>query len=118
MKLGPNQEKWLAALESGEWKQGRGKLRSDDDNRFCCLGVGADVAKLEWVKTAHGHFAVLGEIGQAPQTLQDWLGLRDSLGSAVGLDICLTEMNDNGKSFKKIAKFVRGNAEAVFKESK
>lgn len=30
-------EKWAAALRSGEYKQGTGRLRQGD--RFCCLGV-------------------------------------------------------------------------------
>jgi hypothetical protein len=31
-------EKWVAALRSGEYQQGRYYLRSEDD-RYCCLGV-------------------------------------------------------------------------------
>ncbi len=30
--------KWVAALRSGEYKQGLGQLRSKENN-FCCLGV-------------------------------------------------------------------------------
>lgn len=35
--------KWLEALRSGKYKQGRGKLRSVDDE-FCCLGVLCDIS--------------------------------------------------------------------------
>ena len=35
------QEQWLTALESGEYEQGFGSLRSY--NRFCCLGVACDL---------------------------------------------------------------------------
>ena len=46
-KLTEAQEEWLVALESGEYKQGRGRLR--DDNGFCCLGVACDLSGLgEW----------------------------------------------------------------------
>lgn len=31
-------KKWLAALRSGEYKQGKQTLRTSD-NKFCCLGV-------------------------------------------------------------------------------
>ena len=31
-------DKWLAALRSGKYKQGTGKLR-DDSGGYCCLGV-------------------------------------------------------------------------------
>lgn len=34
--------KWIEALRSGEYKQGYGALRDDDDT-FCCLGVLCDV---------------------------------------------------------------------------
>jgi len=34
---------WVAALRSGEYKQGGGQLHSVYDNEFCCLGVLCDV---------------------------------------------------------------------------
>src|SRR5690348_17476896 len=34
---------WVAALRSGEYRQGSGTLRSDQDE-FCCLGVLCDLA--------------------------------------------------------------------------
>lgn len=37
-ELGPNQKAWIAALRSGEYKQGRRMLVEDD--KYCCLGVG------------------------------------------------------------------------------
>lgn len=33
--------KWVAALRSGEYKQGTGKLKNEK-NEFCCLGVLCD----------------------------------------------------------------------------
>ena len=36
-------EKWLAALRSGEYKQGSGLLL-DSSNNYCCLGVACIVA--------------------------------------------------------------------------
>lgn len=32
-------EKWVAALRSGEYKQGKNLLHNREDNTFCCLGV-------------------------------------------------------------------------------
>lgn len=51
-KLDPElKAKWLAALRSGEYKQGRYCLSTD--NGFCCLGVLCDIVKddvgYEWV---------------------------------------------------------------------
>ena len=37
------QAEWVAALRSGEYKQGTGVLRSEA-NEFCCLGVLCDLA--------------------------------------------------------------------------
>jgi hypothetical protein len=43
-------KKWVAALRSGEYEQGVGKLRSLD-NKFCCLGVACDlVDPTQWSK--------------------------------------------------------------------
>jgi hypothetical protein len=45
-KLPPDfKAKWIAALRSGEYKQGKDKLHHD--GRFCCLGVGCVVAGIE-----------------------------------------------------------------------
>lgn len=42
-----NMIKWIAALESGEYKQGRGSLISQNESGelcYCCLGVAAKIA--------------------------------------------------------------------------
>ena len=36
-------EKWLTALKSGEYTQGPRKLYNIDTNRYCCLGVLANI---------------------------------------------------------------------------
>jgi hypothetical protein len=38
-------KRWIAALRSGEYKQGKGQLIKD--GRYCCLGVLCDVVKDE-----------------------------------------------------------------------
>lgn len=49
-KLTENQEKWLQALESGKYKQGRKFLAGDDPETgecsFCCLGVWCELSGL------------------------------------------------------------------------
>ena len=32
-------ERWCDALESGEYKQGKGSLYNSDSGEYCCLGV-------------------------------------------------------------------------------
>lgn len=41
--LGPNQQKWINALKSGEYEQCDGSL--EDSNGYCCLGVACKVAE-------------------------------------------------------------------------
>lgn len=38
---------WIAALRSGDYKQGQGCLRGEK-NQFCCLGVAADLILNKW----------------------------------------------------------------------
>lgn len=52
-------EKWVAALRSGEYKQGRGTLRKElslgTTTRHCCLGVLCEVVDPENVLHWHNH---------------------------------------------------------------
>ena len=45
--------KWLTALRSGDYAQGKGALRRAQDDTYCCLGVLCDVmaqeGKGEWI---------------------------------------------------------------------
>ncbi len=50
----PEQETWLKALESGEWKQGRNFLHSGRDGH-CCLGVADHVCDLGEVDPHYLH---------------------------------------------------------------
>lgn len=49
-------QRWVEALRSGEYKQGRCALRSvgpDGDEQFCCLGVLADLAARDGIDGWH-----------------------------------------------------------------
>lgn len=85
--------KWLAALRSGKYEQGSGRLRSIDGTHFCCLGVLADVAGATWgddgVPSVYGKPnlpAVLdsGKCG-LPDKVQDYLV---TLNDIHRLDFC------------------------------
>lgn len=94
-------EKWAAALESGEYEQGRGKLR-DNDDRMCCLGVLCHlVDQSKWERRNASTWEHLGEEG---------LPLEDFL-CTIGLDYhaaeSLAEQNDAGATFREIAKIIR-----------
>lgn len=49
-------DKWIKALESGEYKQTKGCLRKklkDDTLGYCCLGVLEDICGTRWVRLEH-----------------------------------------------------------------
>lgn len=85
MKLGPNQTKFVEALESGEFKQGRDQLQLEDT--LCCLGVGCAVAARNGVEVeteshvyAEVEITLSGEDLDDQPAVQNWLALRDSCG--------------------------------------
>jgi hypothetical protein len=91
-------DKWVEALRSGKYKQGRGGLR-DTRFHYCCLGVLCDVIDPNgWNGVEHK-----GEI-ELPV---------NSILSGVGLTLIdtgpLTRMNDSGQSFNVIARYIERN---------
>ena len=40
-------KKWIEALRSGKYKQGKNRLHRAEDNSYCCLGVLCEVAGFE-----------------------------------------------------------------------
>lgn len=125
MKLTEAQEKWLAALESGEYKQGKGKLR-DMDNCFCCLGVACELFipdTMHVIRRQYNGTQIYYGIGKhsmygvAPPSVVDILGLRSPTGNINDCGaVSLAVMNDNGNTFAEIAAFIRANPEKVFKQ--
>lgn len=109
-------KQWIAALRSGEYKQGTGCLRNGKE--FCCLGVLTDLYAKEkgliWdskatenSKSLYGHAAI-------PQhRVIEWAGLRscdpgvvvpESIKRETNCDCeSLAEMNDRGYTFDQIA---------------
>lgn len=78
-------QKWLNALRSGEYSQGRYQLR-DDCNHFCCLGVLTDLylkeTNQEWIE-GQEQFAYYapskrGDTGEVlTQEVIEWAGLEE-----------------------------------------
>lgn len=136
--LGPNQTKWIKALESGKYKQGHFKL-NDGNNKFCCLGVACDLFKdgLDIQICDYGiGISYEDQIGVPPRKIwKNKLGLKDVIGkfspkevsywpkkleTSFGVIVSsLTELNDSGEvSFKTIAKIIKSSPEVFFKEPK
>ncbi|BAU40152.1 hypothetical protein [Ralstonia phage RSP15] len=126
-KMNPRiKAKWLAALRSGEYKQGQEQLR-DDQNNFCCLGVlcnihaqeNPDFAARQKKTTAYD-----GEQGLLPKVVSKWAKLDDdnpgfnmpfsvrgtrnaSYGDRLtfkkGESVDIAYLNDGGLNFRQIA---------------
>src|SRR5690242_5189213 len=102
-------DRWIAALESGNYEQGAGRLRQGD--KFCCLGVLCDIVAEEiggrWKELNNNMvFVVDGEWTTTvlPGRIMDYTELEDDdpvLGNASA-----TDLNDSGVSFNEIAKFI------------
>jgi hypothetical protein len=127
--------KWVAALLSGEYKQGKGWLRSRQDD-YCCLGVLCDLARADgvgyWSLTADKtgvsiyRYVAEGQMDGAelPNAVQEWAGLGEPdptvpMNSAVEFanyptgedtsamqETTLAAVNDAKASFAQIAKLI------------
>ena len=104
---------WGQALESGEYKQGMGRLCSlnpKGEERHCCIGVALEEfgsAKIGWE---------LGENGSCYSWEGDWSNPPpEFMACTFGLfwddSEYLIDLNDNKKyGFKRIAKIIRNMA--------
>ena len=111
-------KKWVKALLSGKYKQGQGLLKQTDHKnaiRHCCLGVLCELynedmkekKKKKLTEKADG-FGVI-RFNQQPEHLpsivKNWADLNDNVGS-IGSIYSLAIINDDGKTFKTIAKII------------
>jgi len=115
--------RWIAALRSGDYEQGRGSLRKN--NAFCCLGVLCDVLS----KQGSGHWDVVDKIvwgfrNKSRDEVEAGNGEWDDdllppfAAELAGLDTCdprvnhwgvsitLSELNDSGANFEEIANLI------------
>lgn len=94
---------WVNALRSGEYKQGKMRMRKEDrarnDVRYCCLGVLTEVQCQE-TDAEFTHDKQL-----LSTNTRDWAGLEQRDPSFVrnGETETLATMNDRGDSFAQIA---------------
>lgn len=119
---------WVAALRSGNYRQGNGTLHNIGQNTYCCLGVLCDLAVKAGVakeREGDGMFAsnvdsAMYHSGVLPKAVADWAGLSDCnpvLGDHMyhpddhgPLPTCATTFNDSlGYKFNQIADLVEAN---------
>lgn len=83
-----DKEKWVAALRSGMYKQGKEALYNKKGNSFCCLGVARDLG--------------LGRKRPKYQVLtKEFLTPKEQA--------ILATMNDLGNTFEQIADWIEEN---------
>lgn len=125
-------KKWVKALRSGKYKQGKGYLKqfnSKNEPRHCCLGVLCELYN-DTMKKNHKKTLLTQEMednasctsfirfdtvdGGLPQAVRKWAGIRKYLGNffiADDTEECLADLNDSGKKFSTIANIIEKNVE-------
>lgn len=105
-------QKWLDALRSGQYEQGRGTMRTED-NKFCCLGVLCDLLDPgEWEQGPFTNAYFFDGMRDLPSTrVKKRVGLLGLLGPHDGVSPVskLAGMNDSGYSFTQIADWIEEN---------
>lgn len=127
-EFGPIQTKWLEALESGNYKQGKGYLKDKDG--YCCLGVLCEVMGLEASpgdeKQTYFKFGDSVNAAYVPLAAVPLAGLRSSAGGLKWGIVphgtwkygSLTGLNDEAKlSFAEIAAYIRHDPHNVFEHA-
>lgn len=101
--------KWVDALRSGKYEQGRFSLRTVDD-MFCCLGVLCDLVdpgdwRMDGSSAIDGIYTHGGgcHSGVPSRSVTEQVEL-----NRVALDD-LTNMNDRGRTFSEIADYIEEN---------
>ena len=102
-------EKWLSSLRSGDYKQTKNYLHTD--NGFCCLGVLCDLYgkehNVEWNLVEdedHNYYRFQNHPASLPFSVMEWAGVESHNPSIPGTS--LVGLNDNGSTFNEIADFI------------
>jgi hypothetical protein len=129
--LNENAKKWVAALRSGRFEQGRWKLHFlgngvAEPDSYCCLGVACVLAiesgiQLDTVDAGglrrYADPGGQGSINYLPETVQAWLGLSNSQGLYKGENYkvqSLADDNDKRKTFSEIADIIESEPDGLF----
>lgn len=113
-------ETWVNALRSGEYKQVSSHLKIKDGH--CCLGVLCEIAPKELgyfnidgaFEYIDGSGKVIEMRGYIPFPVMKWSGIKtkDARLDKSG-PLCLSEMNDSGRSFSEIADIIEKHWEEL-----
>lgn len=116
-------EKWVAALRSGDYEQGKYSLRNAS-GQYCCLGVLCEITGVKKTGTDEEGATKYGDSnGYLPPSASKLSGIDISNGSFNGKPVrwpdsipqsrrastSLTTLNDQGVPFSAIADFIEVN---------
>lgn len=86
-------KRWIAALDSGEYKQGKRTLQFK--NQYCCLGVGCDLLIPKYEQRLDDANELYGILPHEQPNAPKWLKEIDwNFASKTGFN--LSELNDKG----------------------
>lgn len=100
-------QQWVAALRSGEFKQGKYRLESDDN--YCCLGVLCVLAMNKGVCDYSLGGQYDGATHGPPDSVKAWSGLGSDFGRYKPEEPSLVHLNDSETPFSKIADIIETN---------
>jgi len=109
-------QRWIAALRSGEYKQGDGYLAEFQDGsyHYCCLGVLYEIAVADGVINSSlspmddydGNYGSSKSHSYLPDEVIDWAELRSNNPWIANSSNTLAGFNDSGASFEEIANII------------
>ena len=110
-KMDPQiKETWIAALESGDYPQGRVDLQNWA-GEFCCLGVLCELYDKAHPNAPLRDAAGYGDkLHSLPNKVRAWSGIVHPVGDFVrsdGTRTSLATLNDQGTEFPDIANVIR-----------
>ena len=107
-------DKWIEALSSDKFKQGKSGLFNSSTNSHCCLGVLCEVLKIQNIPTdTHFNRYLFPSVsGNHPQE-HDSVYIPTDFASSIGLkidDMCyLAALNDRSNDYKATIDYIEKN---------
>ena len=114
-----NRKKWVKALRSKKYIQGEGELLNEHGH-YCCLGVLSVIIGMKPI-TRSNRLTYFGKDYQiAPPSACMAVGLMDQHGTYDDTNNsanCLTNDNDDGKTFEQIADIIESEPCGLFRDT-
>lgn len=109
-------QRWIEALKSGQYWQGKNLLKQEDSEgqiTYCCLGVLCELYLEDypeafggWVRTEKGEFSLDSQGAALPGAVREWSGMESSLGGYGGGGALFLDNDTYNKSFGEIAEII------------